>query len=86
MSLYRTIGPTLVLFVNRFSKFLWHFLRHMECKRMTNHISELVFKNMVIRKRQFPNDGVSRVDLFHKFDNQNHTRYVAIKYPNSSLQ
>ena len=55
------------LFMNRFSKFLWHFLRLLECKRMTiSYLYEGVkeqgdiqkggFKRMVLGEKTYFSD------------------------------
>ena len=51
-------------FVNQFSKFLQHFLRLLEYKRMTRSYlikSVSVLEHGKTQNRQFPNDVVRRV-------------------------
>ena len=39
------------LFINRFSKFLWHLLRLLECKRMMRSHFDEIFQNEMICKK-----------------------------------
>ena len=57
----RFLGIIIVL-VNRFSNFLWHFLRLMTCKKMAwSYFSCGVSEKVRFRKMQFLKDGVQTV-------------------------
>ena len=47
-----------LLFVNGFSKILWHFSRLLECERMIRSHKSI---EGGMQKRQSPKDGVRRV-------------------------
>ena len=69
------LGFNFFIFFNRFSIFLWHFLRLLGCKRMVkSHFTGNVLEQGEIKKTQFPKDGVRRVDQLYYQGGENQRR------------
>ena len=51
--------------VNRFSNFLWHFIRLLGHKKDYGHIFLVVFQESEILKNAVSEDGVQTIDVRH---------------------